>query len=101
MSRFAVLVDFRCKKGTGSRFLELVAENAAASVRDEPGCYRFDVLTERDADPDTVFLYEIYENEAAFEAHLETPHFAAFQEAVAGIVDEMSIRKCDVTENAV
>lgn len=101
MTRFVILVDFHCKPGTGAQFLDLVTVNAAASVRDEPGCYRFDVLTERGGDPDTVVLYEIYQDEAAFEEHLKTPHFATFKAATAEIVEDTVLRKCDVRENAV
>lgn len=60
------------------RFLEAIRANATASVRDEPGCLRFDVSQER-TDPDTYLLYEIYQDERAFDAHRRTPHYAAWQ----------------------
>ncbi len=44
MSGFVVIVDFRLKPGSRSAFRRLVDTNATASVRDEPGCRRFDVL---------------------------------------------------------
>ena len=59
------------------RFRQLISENARASVRDEPGCRQFDVVVP-DGEPDSVLLYEIYDDKAAFAAHTKTPHFAAF-----------------------
>ena len=100
MPRFVILVEFHLKPGTGAQFKDLVLENAAASVRDEPGCRRFDVLLDRDGSPDRVTLYEIYDDETAFEAHLKTPHFAKFTAAVADIVEDQVLRKLDVWENA-
>jgi quinol monooxygenase YgiN len=31
-----------------------------------------------------LFLYEVYVDRAAFDEHLQTPHFAAFEAATAG-----------------
>ena len=54
--------------------------NAGASARDEPGCRRFDVVVPL-GEADRVFLYEIYDDRAAFDAHVKTAHYAAFDEA--------------------
>ena len=77
-----ILVDFRLKPGSRSAFRRLVDENAKASARNEPGCRRFDVL-EPAGEADRVVLYEIYDDRAAFDAHLTTAHFAAFDTARA------------------
>ena len=54
-------------------FKAAILTNAAAS-RTEPGCIRFDVIQKKD-DPYTFVLVEIYQNEAALDAHRQTPHF--------------------------
>ena len=71
------MVEFRLQAGTFERFRRLIVENARASVRDEPGCRQFDVVIPQ-GDADRVFLYEVYDDAAAFDAHKRTPHFAAF-----------------------
>lgn len=38
-----------------------------------------------------VFLYEIYDDEAAFKAHLQTPHFKSFSAATAVMVQDRKI----------
>jgi len=101
MARFVVLVEFRLLPGAAERFRQLVLENAHHSVRDEPGCRRFDVLLPRDpADPELVRLYEIYDDAAAFEAHLGTPHYARFKAATSDLIDTVVIDTFDVVEHA-
>ena len=52
-------------------------ENAQRSVNDEPGCLKFDVVQDAN-DEDRIWLYEVYKDEAAFQAHTQTPHFIKF-----------------------
>lgn len=98
MDGLVVLVRFELKAGTRSKFESLVGENARASVRDEPGCRRFDVLTPQDG-ADVVHLYEIYNDAAAFEAHRQTPHYLAFRDATAELVQSLVVEELDLTEN--
>ena len=79
---FTLVVDLNVKPGMRERFVAAIEENAAASLRDEPGCLRFDVVQDND-DPDHFLLYEIYEDEAAFHAHRAAPHFPRWREAAA------------------
>jgi (4S)-4-hydroxy-5-phosphonooxypentane-2,3-dione isomerase len=87
---FVIIVEFRLVPGSLEKLLHLIDDNANASVRDEPGCQRFDVLTPT-GEKDRVVLYEIYDDRAAFEAHLRTPHFARFNEASAALIAGRSI----------
>jgi autoinducer 2-degrading protein len=85
MSGFVIMVDFRLKPGAKAAFRRLIDENARTSCRDEPGCRRFDVL-EAPSEADRIVLYEIYDDRAAFDAHLKTRHFARFNEQSAALV---------------
>ena len=51
-------------------------------LQDEPGCRQFDVC-ESPAEPGKVFLYEVYDSEADFQAHLAAPHFLQFNALTA------------------
>ena len=64
-----------------SEFLEVVRYDAEHSEKDEPGCLRFDVIQDRD-DPNRFYFYEVYRDEAALEAHRQTPHFKRYFERV-------------------
>jgi len=66
-------------------FRSLMDANARQSCALEPGCQRFDVLVPKGRD-DTILLYEIYDNRAAFEAHLATAHYHLFDKASAAMV---------------
>lgn len=88
---FAVTVTFHIAPGRMPAFLPCVTRNASASLEREAGCHRFDVATDPDR-PDEVFLYELYTDAAAFEAHLAAPHFAAFDKAIAEMVASKEIR---------
>jgi autoinducer 2-degrading protein len=62
---YVLIVSARVKPEQRGRFLEAIEENAVTSVRDEPGCLRFDVVRDRD-DPDHYLFYEVYRDEEAF-----------------------------------
>lgn len=62
-------------------FIEAITTNAAASLRDEPGCLTFDVHQDIET-PTRFYLYEIYTDEDAFRiAHRGAPHYARWQDA--------------------
>lgn len=86
-------MDFRLKPGSRAAFRRLVDDNAIASTREEPGCLRFDVL-EPTGERERVVLYEIYDDRAAFDAHLKTAHFAAFDTASTAYVAEKTVTEC-------
>jgi quinol monooxygenase YgiN len=90
MNQFVIIIDFRLKPGAKAAFLRLINENARASCREEPGCQRFDVLA-TESEADRVMLYEIYDDRAAFDAHIKTRHFASFNEASAALVAEKKV----------
>lgn len=95
MKGFVIIVDFRLRTGTRAAFRRMIDANAGTSVREEPGCRRFDVM-EPQGEPDRVLLYEIYDDEAAFRAHCESAHFAEFDAESAPLVTAKSVTRCDL-----
>ncbi|MEM9797397.1 MAG: putative quinol monooxygenase [Pseudomonadota bacterium] len=81
---FAVCVTIEVAPGRMPDFLPAMMENARASLG-EPACHRFDVLTDPDR-PDQVFLYELYDDAAGFEAHRQTPHYRSFDTVTAPLI---------------
>lgn len=69
--------------------------NAQASVRDEPGCLTFDVLRDR-SDPDLIWLYEVYVDEAAFESHMRSAHFLASRPLLNPLILNQEVIEADV-----
>ena len=90
---FAIIVKFTLKPGMADAFRPLILENATASVRDEPTCRQFQVLNDEQSS-EIIFLYEVYEDAAALEAHRETPHFKKFIETANEMIAEREIQRC-------
>jgi autoinducer 2-degrading protein len=83
-----VIVKFTVLPDRMEEFLEGIRINARSSLRDEPGCLRFDVHRSRDNDSE-VLLYEIYADEDAFQTgHRGSAHFAAWREVMARCVPD-------------
>ncbi len=75
---FSLMVQMTVQPGRREEFLAGMAANAEASVRDEPGCLRFDVCSVG-SDENRFVLYELYTDGAAFAAHKAAPHFAQWR----------------------
>lgn len=88
---YVIAVDFEIEQARLDEFLPLMKANAAASVRDEPGCHHFDVCQDPES-PHHIFLYEVYDDRAAFEAHLSSAHFKAFDAATAEMLVAKKVR---------
>ena len=86
---YLVAVTFRIHPEHATAFLGRVQVQARDSLT-EPGCQRFDVW-HAPADAATVFLYEIYDDRAAFDAHLASAHFRAFDAEVAPWVADKKV----------
>jgi quinol monooxygenase YgiN len=54
--------------------------HVAVATRVEPGILAFHTVSEK-GQPTHVRVFEMYESEAAYQAHLQTPHFKAFAAA--------------------
>lgn len=76
-----VHVQVQVKPESVADFLAATLANARQSVQ-EPGIARFDVVQQQD-DPTRFVLVEVYRDATAPAAHKETPHYAAWRDAVA------------------
>ena len=86
-----VCVEFEIEPSQIDVFMAAVRRNAEQSFDQEVGCQQFDVCQDRKFS-NSVFLYEVYDDEAAFETHKLTLHYSAFNQAISGIVVNKSIR---------
>jgi autoinducer 2-degrading protein len=74
-------VTVHVKPEHASEFIEAAVTNATRSAEDEPGCVRFDVIRDRD-DPNCLYFFEVYRDDAALATHRQTPHFKAYAEKI-------------------
>ena len=84
---YVLVVSAKVKPEQRGRFLEAIEDNAVCSVRDEPGCLRFDVVVDND-DPDHYLFYEVYRDEEAFRAQRASDRFAGWREAADTVLSE-------------
>ena len=86
-----VTVIFEVDPARIEEFRTAMLQQARNSLEREDGCRQFDVC----ADPEhaeRIFLYEIYDDAAAFDLHLARAHFHDFDETVRPWVRSKEIR---------
>jgi autoinducer 2-degrading protein len=88
---YVVTVEFIARPQYHNAFLEALVHNARASRETEPGCRQFDVMID-DTEVPSIFLYEVYDDRAAFEAHIRAPHFLEFDAAIRDWVSHKHVR---------
>ena len=81
-------VNIRIKPENVDAFMRKVIENAKAA-RSEPGCRQFEVLVDSE-DRTKVMLFEVYDDQKAFEVHQAG---AAFKKYVAEAVPLLASRE--------
>ena len=74
-------VAFHIKPERLDDFLKAMLENSSSAVRDEPGCLLFDVIQDMD-DPNRIYLYEVYRDQAALDYHRQAPHYLKWRDTV-------------------
>jgi autoinducer 2-degrading protein len=83
-SMFVQLVHIRIKPGCMAQFLDVFRGNYEGT-RAEPGNYRFDVLQDP-ADENHFVIYEMFEDEAAVDAHRRTEHYRRTTEGLKALM---------------
>ncbi len=91
---YSIFVTINVRPEHVEAFMEASVGDAQGSTRDEPGCFRFDMHQDAE-NPVRFHLYEVYRDEAAFEAHLEAPHFIRWRDTVTPFFDG-EIEKIDM-----
>jgi quinol monooxygenase YgiN len=74
MKELVLAVSLKIKPDCVDKFMAECLKNGKAARETEPGCRQFDIVVDPN-DPTRAMLYEVYADEAAFEAHQQTPHF--------------------------
>ena len=92
---FVLVVNIRIKPESVDSFMGKLVENAK-NARKEPGCRQFEVLVDP-KDAAKIMLFEVYDDERAFEAHQATPHFKKY---LAEAVPLLASRERQIFTNA-
>lgn len=85
-----IIVEFETHDGCEQQFTDLISEHARATLIEEPGCLRFEVIkpVERDGTPiaNKLMVNELYADLAAVAAHERNPRMPDVQEAISPLL---------------
>ena len=76
------------------RYKALLGKEIEASVANEPGVLMLYALSVRDS-PGQIRIIEVYADQDAYEAHLQTSHFLDYKRATAGMVRSLRLIETD------
>lgn len=86
MSAVVLFVELEMKPGRRDAFVARATLHRGLVLANEPGCMRFDVSVP-DGQENTVCLYEVYEDDAAFDHHMGTDYMAEYRADTAPMVE--------------
>ena len=90
---YIVTVEFVVWPQYVEEFHQAMQLQAGNSLTREPDCHQFDVCTS-DERENFVLLYEVYTDAAAFQFHLDSEHFRAFDQDVASWITDKKVQTC-------
>ena len=90
MPEMTIIVEFETLEGAEQQFLALISEHARATLQEEPGCLRFEVIrpVEGDGTPiaNRVMVSELYADMSAVAAHERNPRMPDVQKATSPLL---------------
>src|SRR6476661_2070265 len=88
------LAELRIDSSQLEQYRAALREEIEASIRLEPGVLRLYAVSVK-GDPAQVRIFEIYADAAAYEAHLQTPHFKKYKTGTQGMVKSLVLVEAD------
>ena len=88
-----LMVQFNVKAGRVDEFLEAAKNDGRGSVGHEYGCRRFDVIQDVET-PTRIAFCEVYDDQAAVDAHRTMDHYARWREASEGLTESVRVSQC-------
>lgn len=97
MSKLAIMGTIEVAPENRDRVLPLLMAHRARSLKDEPGTLQFEVALPRD-DASRVLLYEVYQDDAAFEMHRNSPSIAQWRQETERMGVKVIATRCTLVE---
>ena len=79
MGLSALVVKIHMKAEFREQFIKEMWADAIGSEKNEPGCLMFNIVNDK-ADPNILYLFEVYKDDKAVEVHKNMPHFVKWLE---------------------
>jgi len=81
-----LLAEFTAREGAEDEVARLIGDYAL-KVREEEGNLAFDVYN-KEAAPRAFWIFEVYRDEDAFQAHLKAPYGGPFNAVLVPLIEE-------------
>jgi len=72
------------------KYKAFLKEEISASVKLEPGVLKLFAVADK-ADPSSITVFEFYASDAAYNSHLETPHFKKYKTGTQKMVKSLEL----------
>ena len=97
MSKLVVMGTIEVAPEERAKVLPLLMAHRARCLKDEPGTLQFEVMLPRE-DDSRILIYEVYEDDAAFEGHRNAPSRAQWLEDTIGMAVKVIATRCTPVE---
>jgi (4S)-4-hydroxy-5-phosphonooxypentane-2,3-dione isomerase len=97
MSKLVIMGTVEVTPGKRDQVLPLLMAHRARCLKDEPGTLQFNVVLPRE-DDSRMLIYEVYQDDAAFEAHRNAPSRAQWLKDTAGMDVKVIATRCTPVE---
>ena len=98
MSAVVLHVELTLKPESRDAYLARARQHRENVRKNEPACQRFEISVEED-NPNLVRLYEVYDDQAAVEHHMQTPYMIAYREETAAMIAERKLTRAIMTHD--
>jgi quinol monooxygenase YgiN len=88
--RVVRLAELEIDAGSLDRYTAALRDEISASIRVEPGVLALYAVSVKDH-PTQIRLFEMYASPAAYEAHLQSPHFKHYKAQTAAMVKSLKL----------
>ena len=92
MSAIVLHVELTLKPDQREAYLARARQHRDNVRKNEPACQNFEISVEED-NMNLVRLYEVYDDEAAVEHHMQTPYMIAYREETAPMIENRKLTR--------
>jgi (4S)-4-hydroxy-5-phosphonooxypentane-2,3-dione isomerase len=97
MSKLVIMGTIAVAPEKREQILPLLMAHRARCLKDEAGTLQFDVVLPRE-DDSRILIYEVYQDDAAFEAHRNASSIAQWREETSGMAVKVIATRCSPVE---
>ena len=84
------LAELEIDPGQLPAYRDALKEEVETSIRVEPGVLKLYAVSVKDQ-PSQIRILEVYRDQAAYESHLQTPHFKKYKAETQGMVKSLKL----------